>query len=190
MLKWFRDNFTKDLVSGEAYKLLEQEMPENPSKILVLPHFAGSGTPFMDADSKACICGLDFNVDRGTLYRAFLEGETFEMRYNLDCLERCNIHIGSIRTVGGGSSSKRWMQIRADILNKEIICLDIEQAGTLGSAMLSLVHNKTFASLFEARERLVRVKARYYPNQKSKAFYDEQYERYKRIYPRSNEILK
>ena len=75
--KYFRHRFL----------VLDKLAAVHPTNILVLPHFAGSGTTYMDVTSKGAIVGLNFNVNINQIYRAFLEGETFEMKINIDCLE-------------------------------------------------------------------------------------------------------
>jgi len=58
-LKWFRDNFA-ELENKQAeeqgknvYAELDKAAPVGPTGILVLPHFSGAATPYMDNDSKA-----------------------------------------------------------------------------------------------------------------------------------------
>ena len=65
--------------------------------------------------TPAAMVGMRLNTSRGDLFRAFMEGETYEMKLNIDCLEDIGIHLKRIITVGGGSKSPMWMQIRADI---------------------------------------------------------------------------
>lgn len=54
-LKWFRDNF-----SDTDYAALDKTVKVNPTDLLIMPHFAGAATPYMDTDSKAAILGLTF----------------------------------------------------------------------------------------------------------------------------------
>lgn len=195
ILKWFRDNFAADLSCSakekgmNVYSLLDEIAPDKPTNILVLPHFAGAGTPYMDVSSRGAIVGLTFDVDRNHIYRALLEGEVYEMKYNLECLEISGVKIDELRTVGGGSRSDLWMQIRADIIGKNVVCLNIEEAGTLGSAMLAGFATGIYKSLEEARSALVKVKKVYCPNPSNGAIYKENYEKYKKLYKNIKDVI-
>lgn len=189
ILKWFRDNFAKDLPRDCAYELLNKEAIKQPSDLLIFPYFAGSGTPYMDLNAKAAILGLRLSTDRGTLFRAILEGESYEIRYNLECLNECGIEVNNIVTVGGGSKSKLWMQIRSDIFNKTITVPDVNQAGTMGSAMLGFVNIGMFSDLFEAKSELIKTKSTYHPNKENVDLYDEFYLKYKKVLKFIQEIM-
>ena len=69
-LRWFRDTLgaleeAHARESGQdAYDLLLQDAPEGPTAVMVLPHFAGSGTPTLDVASKGAILGMTFATDR------------------------------------------------------------------------------------------------------------------------------
>ena len=80
-------------------------MPEQPTGILVLPHFNGSATPYMDSGSRAAVVGIDLTTDRQTLYRAVLEGVTLEMKKNLEMLDRFGIRPQTLIAAGGGAKS-------------------------------------------------------------------------------------
>ncbi len=135
-IKWFRDVLAKDLAGrDDAYRLLDGEADGEPTGIIVLPYLAGGGTPFMDGATPAAIAGLRLGTSRGKLFRAFLEGESYEMMLNIECLREVGIDIGKVITVGGGSNSKLWMQIRADVFDRPVYLPVNKEAGTLASAM-------------------------------------------------------
>ena len=69
----------------------------------------------MDPESKGAIIGLTLGTSSGQFYRALMEGVTYEMKYNLECLEKAGIKVEGLRAVGGGAKSDLWMQIKADI---------------------------------------------------------------------------
>lgn len=65
-VKWFRDTFAKDIAGrDDAYTLLNREATAEPTGMLVLPFFAGAGTPSMDAATPAVIAGLRLGTSRG-----------------------------------------------------------------------------------------------------------------------------
>ena len=64
-----------------------------------------------------------------------MEGATFGLRYGLDVLKRNGITPSEIRLVGGGSKSKVWRQIVADIFDCPVVCPQVQEAAALGAAL-------------------------------------------------------
>ncbi len=188
LLKWFRDNFARldkyeaERKGEDIYAQLDAAMPGEPTDLFVLPHFAGSPVPNVDTRAKGAIFNLTFNTTREDIYRACMEGETFEMRRNIEALSRNGIEISALRTVGGGSRSELFMQIRADILKRPVVTLECEEAGTLGTAILAGAATGVYNSVSEACGALVKVKRVYEPHPLRSSYYDERFEKYTELY--------
>jgi len=195
ILKWYRDNFgaaeteQAKKTGRSVYEILDQKAPAEPTDILILPHFAGAGTPYMDINSKGAIIGLSFDKTAGQLYRAMLEGVTYEMMYNIDCLKEAGVDIDELRAVGGGARSELWLQLKSDMMGKKIETLNTDEAGTLGAAILAGTATGVYKTMEEAVNGLVKVKKVYYPDKGKHDIYMEQYDKYKRIYKRVKEII-
>jgi len=188
-VKWFRDTIAKDIAQQKnAYDLLNEEASRKPTGVLVLPYFAGAGTPSMDGDTPATIAGLRLGTSRGKLFRAFLEGESYEMMVNIECLEAVGITMKKVVTVGGGSNSDLWMQIRADIFGLPVYLPKIKEAGTLASAMLSYAGTGVYASLREAQKAMLAYDKHFEPDEANNAEYKGHYEKYKKLYQAMKEL--
>ena len=155
---------------------------QEPTGLLVLPHFAGAATPYMDTGSKGAILGLTAGTTLPEIYRACMEGVAYEMRLNYDALANSGIHFTKLHATGGGAKSKVWMQMKADILNLPITSLKTSDAGTVGSAMLTSVAVGVFRNLEEAAAVMVRQRETYNPDPLRHAQYMQIYERYKKVY--------
>jgi xylulokinase len=196
LLKWYRDNFIsqKEEITVKRkeniYALLDTKAPKIPTDLLVLPHFAGAGTPYMDTSAKGAIIGLSFNNKAPEIYRAILEGITYEMAFNMECLDKAGIKINKLRAVGGGAKSDLWLQIKADIMQCKIERLNVSEAGTLGTAIMAGVATGAFTSIEDASKKIVKVSKEFYPNTKFREKYIENYNRYKRVYKNIKDIYK
>ena len=146
-----------------------------PTGLLVLPHFAGAGTPYMDNDSKGAILGLTAASTVRDIYRACMEGVVYEMQVNMDCLKKSGIHFDMLHATGGGAKSEMWMQMKADILNIPITALETVDAGTVGSAMLTGIAVGCFENLEDAAKHMLKKKKLYEPNR-------EMHEKYMKVY--------
>ncbi len=183
-VKWFRDVLAKDIAGREdAYRLLDGEAPPQPTDILVLPYLAGGGTPYMDGATPAAIAGLRLGTSRGQLFRAFLEGETYEMLLNIECLEAVGIDIQKVITVGGGSSSKMWMQIRADVFGRPVYLPTHKEAGTLAGAILCYTGTGAYKSIRAAQKAMISFQPPFEPRPEETRAYRPRYERYKSSTP-------
>ena len=117
------------------------ELPEEPSRLMVLPYFTPSGTPYFDVNVKGTILGLDLSVTRIEILRALLEGVAFEIKLNLDILKQSGYEVRELRIIGGGSKSMKHVQLKSDVTGMPITVLDVTEAGCMGVAMLAKAHN-------------------------------------------------
>lgn len=197
LLKWYRDN----LAALEARLYREQGISayegfnarvsaETPSGLLVLPYFSGAATPYMDPEARGAVVGLRDSTTSIDIYQGLMEGVTFEMRLNLECLEAAGIQVNVLYATGGGAQSPIWLQMKADILNKRIITLGSAQSGTLGCIMLAGVACGVYENLSEASDIFVKPEKEYIPDLKKHDIYMIYYKKYRRMYRAVGNILK
>ena len=178
LVKWFRDKLAKELSYVELGELIEA----TPGDILVLPHFAGSGNPYMDTGSKGAFVGVTLESTRADMYKAVLEGICYEMKLNLEKLSEADIRPNELFATGGGASSPVWLQIKANIFGLPITALDAPEVGAAGTIMLTGVALGCFKSVEEAAALMVKKTKTYYPNTELTEKYNDVYNRYKRLY--------
>jgi len=195
IVKWFRDNFgyeekqkAKNLNISE-YQLMDNKMPDEPTNIILLPHFSGSGTPYLDNKALGGIFGLTLNTNKYDIYKSILEGITYEMRYNLECLKDTGITTNVIKALGGGAQSDKWLQIKADIYNLPVERPKIKEASSLGAAMVCFKEAKIYSSLEETSKNLVLTDKIYYPKKENTKKYNEIYEKYKNAYTAMKSVM-
>ena len=188
VLKWFVDEFGEKeksmaMKTGKnIYEILLESLPDKPSRLLVLPYFAPTGTPYFDSNIAGAIIGLHFHTSRHEIMRALLEGVAFEMRLNLAILEESGIFIEELRAVGGGAKSKVWTQLKANVLNKPVTNLEIVEAGCLGAAILARSAT-TGVSEIEIIEEWIKTSDTVYPQAEYVHHYDNQFKEYMKLYP-------
>ncbi len=194
ILKWFKDEFGRQEVaeakhSGvNAYELLLKDIGTKPSELLVLPYFTPSGTPYFDTSTKGAILGLRLSTQRTDIIRALLEGVAFEMRLNLEILENAGCQIDELRTVGGGSKSVNWTQLKADVTDKKITMLNITEAGCCGAAMLACSADMGKAINKLAPEWIKPLRT-IYPQVEYKKLYHQKFQRYNKAYQSIKDLI-
>jgi len=160
---------------------LEEDSGE-PTGLLVLPHFAGAGTPYMDNGSKGAIVGLTTASTVSDIYRACMESVVYEELINLERLQAAGVQINMMHATGGGAKSKVWMQMKANILDIPMTALATVDAGTVGSAMLTGIAMGCFKDLADAAAHMVEKRKVYEPNKDMHKKYMQIYERYRKLY--------
>lgn len=183
-LNWIIDTyFTKEKeIYSDIYSYLNNNLNNKPSKILILPYFAGAGTPYMDEKAKGAIINLKLSTSKFEIYKAALEALCYEMKLNLELLYKHDIKITKLVATGGGSVNDTFLQMKADIFNLPIIQLDNKDAGTVGSGMIMGVQLGIFKDLVEAKNRMIKIKKVFYPS-KDNEKYNHNYKQYKKLYP-------
>lgn len=194
IVRWFRDEIAPDEkrraqeALQDPYEVLFAHLPSHPSSLLVLPHFAGSGTPYLNERSRGAILGLTLAASRWEILRAILESLTYEMKVNLDLLEAFGLPIKDLRTIGGGSRSKEWLTIKADILGKPLVLPATEEAVALGTAILAGKARGTFTTCREGISAMVRFRGEILPSPERYREYEKYYRVYRKMYQALRDI--
>lgn len=195
LLRWCKEQLGKQELldaksRGESfYSYMDARVSDKPTNLLVLPHFTGAGTPYMDSESRGAVIGLSTGTTLEEIYRAMMEGSSFEMRYNLERLLEGGIKVRELRATGGGSQSARWLQIKADILGIPITSQGDYRAAALGCAMLASVALGGHGNLIQAAETFVKPGNTYEPRESMSRQYDQIFERYRHLYQAVKTVL-
>ena len=189
LLRWFRDTLCRwerewaEETDQDAYDVILSDVPEGPTGLLVLPHLAGSGTPWLDTESRGAILGLTFATTQGEIAKALLEGLCFELRTNLDLLRAAGAAIDELHAVGGGARSPLWLQLKADICGVPLRVPQVTDAACLGAALLAGVGVGAYPDLRSAVAQTVHLERRIEPLAESVVAYEARYELHRQVYP-------
>jgi len=135
LYEYFMRQFAPDL--GEDYAALADAMPAEPTRILAIPYFTPSGTPYFDNLTPGCVFNWRLDTSRATLFKGLEEGIALEMKLNLELLKSSKLTVDRLVATGGGFRHRPMVQLRADVLNLPIALTDIREAGCRGAASLA-----------------------------------------------------
>ena len=186
--RWYRDTLAGADVAEAAgqnrdfYEYAHSRCREEPSSVLVLPHFNGSGTPLCDIHSKGAIVGLTLSTTRDDILKGILDSLSYELRINVETMQNAGVEIREIVAVGGGARSAVWLQTKADVLNRRIRTLKCKEAGCLGAAVLAAAGTGEYPCIQSAVERMVQYDRDYLPREASVSAYEEKFKIYKQLY--------
>lgn len=182
-LRWFRDQIgqTECMAAEEGqdpYNIITAEAEKSPigaSGLILIPHLIGAGAPHWNPYAKGLIFGLSLGHQRRDLYRAVLEGVAFEVKKNIQIFKELGIEPKELLLTGGGSRSDFWNQIYADVLGITCVRNIIEEATSLGAAILAASGAGLFPDITKAAENLCKVDKKWLPNQNRHVLYDKIY---------------
>ena len=182
ILEWFRRTFNAPDASG-LFSELEKEMPDQPTGLLVFPHFEPPQWPEYMSDTSGAIIGLKTSTTRGDIFKALLESITFYFADSLTPMADIGIAPDEFAANGGGSKSDPWLQIKADIFGRPFKRLATSEGSLCGAAMLAGVQSGMFSSFRDAVNRLVSFERVFEPDAGRHKRYEEIIEHYRRLLP-------
>ncbi|MFX1277041.1 MAG: FGGY-family carbohydrate kinase [Promethearchaeota archaeon] len=182
-LKWFRDEIGyQECVAAEEgqdpYVIIDKEAAKSPlgaNGLLMIPHLVGAGAPYWNPYAKGILFGLSLGHKRRDLYRAVLEGVAYEVKRNIEVFKKLNLKPLELKVTGGGSRSDIWNKIYADVLNLKCVRNTIEEATSLGAAILAASGAGLFPDIKKAAENLCKVDKEFLPDDNNNMFYEKLY---------------
>jgi len=109
--------------------------PAGADGITFLPYLNGERTPNLP-NGTGVVHGLNTaNMTPRNIARAAVEGATLGLAYGLRRFRELGMIPNEIRLTGGGSQSRVWRQIAADIFNAEVVTLATAEGAALGAAI-------------------------------------------------------
>lgn len=188
LVQWYRETFDKELSDGEFFSQLAHFPPSDYHQTWVLPHFVGSGTPYMDAQSMGAILGLSFATQKQDILHGIVESITFEMAENLANLRSAQIPVYRILASSGGAASPPLLQLRANVFGEPITPLLDQEAGCLACGMLAWLGRQDNLHIEEMVKSWVKRGVALPPQPDLVTRYEQKMALYRLIYPTLREL--
>lgn len=148
-LKWLQDNLCRHLKSPgkhgsiDSYAAMEslaRQSPIGANRLLFNPSLCGGSTVHLSPNIRGAYLGLDLAHTRADLIRAVMEGVALDLRLALDEFKNLGVCPREMLLAGGGSRSKLWRRIFADVYNMDIVKTNVDKdAAALGAAAVAAV---------------------------------------------------
>jgi sugar (pentulose or hexulose) kinase len=148
----------------------------SPTDLLIYPLVRrGERLPFLNADATGFALGEAANEE--VFYAAHLEGLAYVERLCYQVVESLGAPVGDVLYVaGGGTHSAAGLQIRADVLDKQLLVPDVP-LGAMGAAILA-ARGCAYGSVAEAVNKMVHCHQRVDPRSELHVAYGESYARF------------
>jgi len=178
VLKWFRSTFAPEMDYSELTQQAAN-VPPGSEGLICLPHFSGTGTPDFQDEARGCFCGIQLFHTRAHFVRAIMEGVCCALRWMVELCGELVPVSGALKSLGGAARSDLWLQMKADVLNRQVQRIHTPEAALLGAAVLGSVGLGWFKELSEAASAMVRIEKTFNPQPGVSQRYEEVYTRYR-----------
>jgi xylulokinase len=179
-------------VTGSTPAAIEKEASASPAgaePLFFLPYLSGERTPHNDAGSRGSFIGLSHQSNRAALARAVMEGVAFAFADSLEALKAAGTRVERATAVGGGSRSRFWLKIIADVLNLPIdVPAEGDFGGAFGAARLGLIAAEGADPITVCKPPAVQETIT--PDTSTSEAYRSAFARYRALYPAIKEALK
>ena len=147
---------------------------------LFLPQLAGERAPLWNADLRGAFLGVDSGMTTADFGRAVYEGVALSARHLLDALEAsAGVSSEMLCCGGGGFQSDVWAQIRADVLNRRLMRLEVNEPGLVGAAALAAHAAEKGGSLADTHAAFAKYDRVWEPQDQMRGLYDDLFGVYK-----------
>ncbi|MDX5481400.1 MAG: gluconokinase [Hymenobacteraceae bacterium] len=192
VLRWFRDNFY-EAESAEArkskidpYVLLHEKaaaIAPGANGLLCLPYLLGERSPIWDTSARACFVGVHYTHTREHFLRALMEGVMYGIYSVGEALEQTIGPVATVYANGGFSRSDSWVQMLADVFNKNVYLPATPEGSAFGAAIMGMYALGMLEKLEDATG-MTRITKTFVPNPLHHECYMKNYSLFKELYPR------
>jgi xylulokinase len=175
LLRWMQH-----ILGDVELSLLDEEAAKSPpAEIVCLPYFLGEKSPLHDPNLRGCFVGLHLGHERADLFRSCLEAVAFGFRDHLGAFHDAGVTMDNApRVSNGGSGSRLWKQILADVLDVSLFPVVDHEGAAFGAALVAAVGAGAIVDWADAA-RFARIGAPVMPRPEYRSAYNEGFEIYR-----------
>lgn len=170
LLRW-----EQSLLNNVDLGSLDKEAESSkPGTLLTLPYFLGEKSPLHDPNLRGAIAGLHLGTTRADIHRSFLEAIAYGFKQHIEIFNERGLKIKNIKVTNGGSKSKLWKQILADVLDQPLSPVVDHPGASLGAALIAGVGIGVFKD-FDIASEVLETDEPFVPNKSNVEIYNERF---------------
>jgi gluconokinase len=192
VLKWLFDKVLEVGDSEEEWQRRVKEAGEvSPGceGLIFLPYLQGERAPVWDAEARGVFFGVRSVHGHRHFTRACLEGISYSLYQIGVSVAETTGPIGRIYASGGFTRSDVWLQMIADVFNKEVALSGVADASAIGAAIMGFLALGLVDDLDAAKE-LIHVVRTYEPEVARHAIYQGNYRIFAQLYGRLYDLMR
>jgi gluconokinase len=175
-LDWLKESWLQTNESvGELLDLAKTAAP-GCDGLIFLPYLLGERAPLWDAHAKAVFFGLTINHTKAHMVRAVMEAIIYNT-YSIGKVIMEKNEVNEIYATGGFTRNGLWLQILADVFNRQIILCASEESSALGAVITGM---EAMQITFTSSRSVIST---YQPDIYTHHIYMKNFSRFERLYP-------
>lgn len=176
LIRWFQS-----LTGGAELLRLDDEAAVEPvAGLYCLPYFLGEKSPLHDPHLRGAFVGLHLGTSRGAMYRAVLESIAFGFRHHAEVFRELGLPLDRAMVTNGGSKSKLWKQIHADVLGTDLHPIVDHPGASFGAAVIAAIGVGLLDAWTDV-DRYISLGPTVHPESQSAATYDAAYREWRQL---------
>jgi xylulokinase len=189
-LNWFKETFCekeKEEAQNKGVDIFDlllkkaEKIDAGSEGLIMLPHLAGMGSPSPNMSAKGMFYGFRLHHKKPHFVRSLVESIAYMLKSNIDVFKNSGLEIEGIRSFGGGSKSRIWNQIKADVCGLPVITSNFHEPGCQGAAVLAGVGSGIYKNIEDGCRRLISLGKPVCPDQENLKRYEQGYEEYLKL---------
>ncbi len=176
-LRWYKDNVCQAGDNALYYRHLSEAaetVPAGCNGVLFLPYLTGGAKSFKGA--SGAFLNLTLDDDQNVMWRAVLEAIGYDYMEITDTYRAAGVNLDRITVTEGGSRDSLWNQIKADMLNAEVVRYRNSGGAVVTNCVFAALAAGDIADVKAALEKTIVRDAHYEPNAANTAIYRRLFE--------------
>jgi glycerol kinase len=151
-VQWLRDGLGIIEQSSDIGPLAESVA--DSGGVVVVPAFAGLGSPWWDAYARGAMFGITRGTSRAHIARAVVESMVHQVRDVVDAMTRAaGVAISDLRVDGGAAVMDLMLQMQADQLGVDVLRPTELETTAIGAAYLAGLAEGVWGSTLDIASR-------------------------------------
>ncbi|MBS1505617.1 MAG: gluconokinase [Bacteroidetes bacterium] len=183
LLQWYSTHIDSSSTT-DLHEFAERvkDIPAGSEGLVMIPYLLGERAPLYQPEVKGAFLGITIQHTSRHFQRALLEGICFQLRWIAETVEEVCGPARSIYISGGFTRSAAWMQMLSDVLGKELILREENDASAIGAAQFG------FRTLAIPHEFSVKTLRKFKPDSGLHSLYSASYLNYRRLNAAINQL--
>jgi xylulokinase len=148
----------------------------------------GERAPYWNDYVAGSLTGLTIYHTRAHIFRAFLEGIAYTLRYCIEIAQQAGFPIRRVLLVNGGAKSRFWRSILTDVTGLVMMYLPNVIGAPLGDALLAGVGVGALSD-YSVIDDWLETAEMSHPNPERTNLYNERYHVYREVYQANRDLF-
>ncbi len=176
-LRWFKDNVCQEGGNAMYYSHLSdaaEKVPAGCNGVVFLPYLTGGTGEFKGA--SGAFLNMTLDDDQNVMWRAVLEAIGYDYMEITDTYRAAGVDLNRITVTEGGSRDSLWNQIKADMLNAEVVRYRTSGGAVVTNCVFAALAAGDVSDIRAALEKTIVRDAQYVPNEENSKTYRRLFE--------------